>query len=181
LLLGGWWRHRARGVSATRPLLLARFTGEARAHVSIVRILFPGIGLLVLSAWCLGILNSHHKFLLSYTAPVMWNAAMIATLVIYGAHLTLPRLAVALAWGSVVGSALQFVVQVPVVLAVAPDLRLAADIASEHVRIVAQLPACVRQPRRCSGERISTPCWRACCRRAPSPGCRTRSCFTPCR
>ena len=39
-----------------------------------------GAGLLVLSAWCLGVLNSHRRFLLSYTAPVMWNAAMIATL-----------------------------------------------------------------------------------------------------
>ena len=40
---------------------------------------------------------------------------------------TLPRLAVILAWGSVVGSALQFAVQVPVVLRVAPDLRFALD------------------------------------------------------
>ena len=43
------------------------------------------LGLLVLSAWCLGVLNSHHRFMLSYAAPVMWNAAMIATLVIFGA------------------------------------------------------------------------------------------------
>jgi putative peptidoglycan lipid II flippase len=43
---------------------------------------------------------------------------------------------VLLAWGSVVGSALQFVVQVPVVWQVAPELRFGLDIASEHVRIV---------------------------------------------
>ena len=29
------------------------------------------------SAWCLGVLNSHRKFLLSYTAPVVWNLAQI--------------------------------------------------------------------------------------------------------
>ena len=29
---------------------------------------FPAPGLLVLSAWCLGVLNSHHRFLLSYAA-----------------------------------------------------------------------------------------------------------------
>ena len=79
--------------------------------------LFPGAGLLVLSAWCLGVLNSHHRFLLSYTAPrdvergddrdARRRSA---------AGTTLPRLAVLLAWGSVVGSALQFAVQVPVVL-----------------------------------------------------------------
>ena len=90
----------------------------------------------MLSAWCLGVLNSHHRFLLSYAAPVMWNAAMIATLVAFGASSSLPRLAVLLAWGSVVGSFVQFAVQVPVVLRVAPDLRFALDLASDHVRIV---------------------------------------------
>ena len=78
------------GMLAT-PLLIAAiapgFHGEKRAlTIAIVRILFPGAGLLVLSAWCLGVLNSHHRFLLSYAAPVMWNAAMIATLAIFGAR-----------------------------------------------------------------------------------------------
>jgi putative peptidoglycan lipid II flippase len=128
------------GVLAT-PILIAviapGFTGEKRAlTIAIVRILFPGAGLLVLSAWCLGVLNSHHRFLLSYAAPVMWNAAMIATLVIFGSRDSLPRLAVLLAWGSVAGSALQFAVQVPTVLRVAPDVRLAFDTASDHVRTV---------------------------------------------
>ena len=62
----------------TTPVLIAAiapgFTGAKRdLTILIVRILFPGAGLLVLSAWCLGVLNSHHRFLLSYTAPVMWN------------------------------------------------------------------------------------------------------------
>jgi len=130
------------GVFAT-PLLIAAiapgFTGDKRElTIQLVRILFPGAGLLVLSAWCLGVLNSHHRFLLSYAAPVMWNAAMIATLVIFGASSSLPRLAVLLAWGSVVGSFVQFAVQVPVVLRVAPDLRVGFDLASEHVRIVSR-------------------------------------------
>src|SRR5262245_22881431 len=47
------------------------FHGDKRdLTITLVRILFPGAGLLVLSAWCLGILNSHHRFLLSYAAPV---------------------------------------------------------------------------------------------------------------
>jgi putative peptidoglycan lipid II flippase len=57
------------------------------------------------------VLNSHHRFLISYTAPVMWNAAMIATLLIFGAHTELPKLAETLAWGSMLGSGLQFAVQ----------------------------------------------------------------------
>jgi len=130
------------GVLAT-PVLIAAiapgFTGDKRAlTIQLVRILFPGAGLLVLSAWCLGVLNSHQRFLLSYAAPVMWNAAMIATLVLFGASSSLPRLAVLLAWGSVVGSFVQFAVQVPVVVRVAPDLRFALDLASEQVRIVSR-------------------------------------------
>ncbi len=130
------------GVLAT-PVLIAAiapgFTGDKRElTIQLVRILFPGAGLLVLSAWCLGVLNSHQRFLLSYAAPVMWNVAMIATLVLFGASSSLPRLAVLLAWGSVVGSFVQFAVQLPVVVRVAPDLRFALDLASEHVRIVSR-------------------------------------------
>ena len=125
------------GVFAT-PLLITLiapgFTGAKRElTIQIVRVLFPGAGLLVLSAWCLGILNSHYKFLLSYTAPVLWNAAMIVTLIIYGGA-ELPRLALILAWGSVAGSALQLLVQLPVVLRLAPDLKFALNVASVHVR-----------------------------------------------
>jgi len=112
------------------------FHGEKQElTIRLVQILFPGAGLLVLSAWCLGILNSHRKFFLSYTAPVVWNVAMIATLVGFGGR-ELPSLAVYLAIGSVVGSALQLLVQVPSVLALLNGLRLRLDTASEHVREV---------------------------------------------
>jgi len=115
------------------------FTGETRTlTIALVRILFPGAGLLVVSAWCLGILNSHRKFLLSYTAPVLWNAAMIGTLLMFGARSTQPQLAITLAWGSVVGSGLQFLVQLPLVFRLVPDLRLVFDTASAHVRTVAR-------------------------------------------
>ena len=128
------------GVFAT-PLLIdliaPGFSGAKRElTIELVRILFPGAGLLVMSAWCLGILNSHHRFLLSYSAPVLWNAAMIATLVAFGATRDLPTLAVYLAWGSVIGSALQFLIQVPVVITLAPGLRLKPSIASHAVRTV---------------------------------------------
>lgn len=90
------------------------FEGPKRElAIRIVRILFPGAGLLVTSAWCLGVLNSHGKFLLSYTAPVAWNAAMIATLAAFGGHTDLDTLTIYLAWGSVIGSFLQFAVQAP--------------------------------------------------------------------
>jgi len=116
-------------------LIAAGFPGGKRdLTVTLVRVLFPGAGLLVLSAWCLGILNSHRKFFLSYAAPVVWNVAMIATLVWFGRRSTLPDLAVWLAWGSVAGSALQMLVQLPVVLRVLGRLRVALMAKSPHVR-----------------------------------------------
>lgn len=95
------------------------FAGPKRAlTTTLVRILFPGAGLLVISAWCLGVLNSHRKFFISYTAPVMWNAAMIVTLWMFGPGRPLDDLAIVLAMGSVVGSALQFGIQLPAVISV---------------------------------------------------------------
>jgi putative peptidoglycan lipid II flippase len=118
-------------------LIAPGFEGDTRAlTIEIVRILFPGVGLLVFSAWCLGILNSHRKFFLSYVAPVLWNAAMIATLVIFGTRLAQGPLAVALAWGTVVGCALQFGVQVPFVFRYARHLSFGIDTQLEPVRNV---------------------------------------------
>ncbi len=112
------------------------FQGPKRElTIQLVRILFPGAGLLVFSAWSLGILNSHRKFFLSYTAPVIWNVAMIATMVAFRRK-DLTTLAVYLAWGSVVGSALQFLVQLPTVLRLTRQLRLSLDIAAANVREV---------------------------------------------
>jgi putative peptidoglycan lipid II flippase len=118
-------------------LIAPGFTGEVRAlTIRIVQILFPATGLLVLSAWCLGVLNSHRKFFLSYVAPVFWNAAMIATLVFFGRRTTQTNLAIDLAWGTVVGSALQFGIQVPFVLKYAPRIRLSLQTSLEPVREV---------------------------------------------
>jgi putative peptidoglycan lipid II flippase len=127
------------GVLAT-PLLISLIApgfegGKRELTITLVRILFPGTGLLVMSAWCLGVLNSHHRFLLSYAAPVVWSAAMIVAAIAFGG-LPLPRLAVYVAWGSVIGSALQVAVMVPPVIRLAPGLRIRLDTSSEHVRAV---------------------------------------------
>ena len=105
------------GVAAA-PYLIAviapGFHGAKRElTVTLVRILFPGAGLLVMSAWCLGVLNSHHRFFASYSAPVAWNLAIIAALVIYGPRRSESGLAIEIAWGSVIGAGLQIAVQVP--------------------------------------------------------------------
>ncbi len=103
--------------------------------VILMRIIFPGIGLLVLSAWCLGVLNSHRRFFLSYVAPVLWNVAQIAVLVGFGvAGLDGADLGVALAWGTVLGAALQFAVQLPGVLRVMGSLRPSVETSLPGVR-----------------------------------------------
>lgn len=93
--------------------------------IQIVRVLFPGTGVLVLSAWCLGILNSHRKFFLSYSAPVLWNLAIIGTLIIFGSKHGMEQLAIDAAWGVFAGSLLQFLVQFPFVLGFVKSIRKA--------------------------------------------------------
>lgn len=118
-------------------LIAPGFEGDKRAlAVHIVRILFPGAGLLVVSAWCLGILNSHHRFFVSYAAPVVWNLAMISALVAFGRHTPLDHLAIQLAWASVAGSLLQVAVQIPTVTKLLVQFRLSLDRTSAHVREV---------------------------------------------
>ncbi|MEO8575537.1 MAG: murein biosynthesis integral membrane protein MurJ [Gemmatimonadales bacterium] len=127
-------------------LIAPGFTGEKRElTVQLTQILFPGAGLLVFSAWCLGILNSHRRFFVSYTAPVVWNIAMIGALVGFGSGSSQTRLAVILAWASVIGSALQFFVQLPLVLKLARGLKLNLDFRQPSSRSVFRnfLPAFV--------------------------------------
>jgi putative peptidoglycan lipid II flippase len=122
------------------------FEGEKRDLTErLVRIFFPGAGLLVLSAWCLGVLNSHRRFFLSYTAPVVWNLALIAALAWAGwpVRQTPPEnlavwgnVAAYAAWGSVLGSALQFAVQLPTVLMLLRRARLSLRLSNVHVRTV---------------------------------------------
>jgi putative peptidoglycan lipid II flippase len=113
------------------------FHGEKRElTVLLVRILFPGAGLLVASAWCLGVLNSHRRFFLSYTAPVLWNVAMIAGMIAFGPGRAQNSLVVVTAWASVVGSALQVLAQLPVVLKLLGGLKLSFAHQAEHVRTV---------------------------------------------
>jgi putative peptidoglycan lipid II flippase len=123
------------------PVLIAiiapGFEGEKRAvTIQLVRILFPGAGLLVMSAWCLGVLNSHRRFFLSYAAPVIWNLTIIVVLIAFGRSTTGYPLAKVTAWGSVLGSALQFAVQVPPVLRLLGRLHLRLSTQLESVRKV---------------------------------------------
>ncbi|HEX5046408.1 MAG TPA: murein biosynthesis integral membrane protein MurJ [Gammaproteobacteria bacterium] len=111
------------------PLLVAVFLPgfEDRRYelmVDVVRIMFPMTGVLVLSAWALGVLNSHRRFFVSYFAPVVWNGAIIAALVAFGSERDLDGLLMAAAWGALAGGALQFAVQLPWVLKLDREIRV---------------------------------------------------------
>ncbi len=81
----------------------------------LVRILFPGAGMLVISAWCLGVLNSHRRFFLSYVSPVFWNAAIITAALAFGRNRSSEQFVTVIALGAVAGSVLQVLVQWPMV------------------------------------------------------------------
>jgi putative peptidoglycan lipid II flippase len=146
------------GVLFAEPIvavLAAGFLGDTGAvdrfplAVTALRITFPMVGILVLHAWALGVLNSHRRFFLPYVAPVLWNGAIIAALVLAGhflvagptgaggAHLsvaTLDRLLYAACLGGLAGGLLQFVVQLPLVFRVLRGFRLSWSTRIDGVR-----------------------------------------------
>jgi putative peptidoglycan lipid II flippase len=128
------------GILAT-PLLIEvvapGFSGDKRQlTITLVQIMFPGVGALVMSAWCLGILNSHGRFFLSYTAPVAWNLCIIAGLLIFRNASSLSQLVIYVGWSSVVGSLAQLFVQVPTVLQVTRRIHFSLRLASPPVQSV---------------------------------------------
>jgi putative peptidoglycan lipid II flippase len=130
----------AAGMLAT-PLVVRIITpglspAEHAMAVRLVRILFPATGTLVLSAWCLGVLNSHRRFFLSYAAPVVMNGAVIAALVAFGGRVGEARLAVLVSWGYLAGAVLQVLVQVPTALALLDRFRPSLRTSRGSVRTV---------------------------------------------
>ena len=113
--------------------------------ITLVRILFPMAGLMVISAWCLGILNTHRRFFLPYAAPALWNIAGIVAMLAAGtwfANRALPldaqlhRVALALAWGTVAGSVLQVGVQLPACWKLLHGIALRLSLSPEGVPTV---------------------------------------------
>ncbi|MEM9997246.1 MAG: murein biosynthesis integral membrane protein MurJ [Bacteroidota bacterium] len=118
--------------------------------VGMFRIALPMAALLALSAWALGVLNSHRRFLLPYAAPVMMNASVIAALVFMASRqfdnpfgigaldvipvATLNALLWAAVVGALVGGALQFLIQLPVVLRLLRGFRFSVSRKVEGVR-----------------------------------------------
>lgn len=122
---------------ALTDIIVPGFHGEERAlTIQIIRILFPGTAFLVLGAWCLGVLNSHRSFLLPYLVPVASNLIMVATLFAFHHGASQEQLVFKLCWAFVIGSAVQFLVQLPKTLRFLPEFRPSLRLRSPHARTV---------------------------------------------
>ena len=128
---------------AAGTLSVNRFTLAVQA----IRIIFPMAGVLVLSAWALGVLNSHRRFFVPYVAPALWNVAIIASL-FGGAYWltgtpgaptaladgTLSSLLLVACVGALVGGLLQFAVQLPFVVREMPGFDFSVSTRVAGVR-----------------------------------------------
>src|SRR3989441_8616800 len=125
--------------------LIAKGFDEPRRQLTItlVRVLFPMTGLMVVSAWCLGILNTHRRFFLPYAAPALWNVAGIVAMAAAGtwfANRALPldaqlhRLSLALAWGTAAGSLLQIAEHLSACRRLLHEIAVPLPLAPEGVR-----------------------------------------------
>ncbi|MCY4170795.1 MAG: murein biosynthesis integral membrane protein MurJ [Bacteroidetes bacterium] len=155
VLIGMWLAH------PICSILMRGFVGDAAEVVAgvreidrlllavdMVRLAFPMAGMLVLSSWALGVLNSHRRFHVSYLAPVIWNVTIIAALLIGGSmtgHLhegqdnyVLPEILTQLLKtvfiGGMIGGLLQFLVQLPSIIRVIKGFRLSLSTRIEGVR-----------------------------------------------
>lgn len=102
--------------------------------VRMLRVLFPMTAVLVVSAWALGILNSHGRHLVSYSAPILWNVAILGAaglgsgaLGTVGLEQGGARFVVWLTWGALAGSLAQTLVQVPWILREVRTVRPSLD------------------------------------------------------
>ena len=105
--------------------------------VHLAALLFPYITLVSLSAVAMGILNCRDIFGPSAFTPVLLNISIITAGLLWGRNSQNPT--EALAWGVLVGGALQFLYQVPYLKKAGMSLAPAFSIADERVRKVFSL------------------------------------------
>lgn len=101
----------------------------------LIRILFPMSGVLILGAWCLGVLTSHNRFFLPFVAPAIWNLTQVVGLLV-AAALGAQSLAHVLAWSALLGSVLQVGVQMPAAIRLSGARRPSLDLSWEPMRRV---------------------------------------------
>lgn len=113
------------------------------------RITVPMAAFLALSAWALGVLNSHRKFFLPYFAPAIMNVAVVVALLAGGMTLIdfpaassiqvipvpiLNQLLILAVLGALIGGILQFGIQLPLVFRLIKGFKLSVSTSVEGVK-----------------------------------------------
>ena len=104
------------------PLVLAIFAPgwladdrpEFNLSAGMLRITFPYIMLISLTALAGGILNTFERFLIPALTPVLLNLSLIAAALLLADHLEVP--VTALAWGVLVAGFVQLMLQIPALM-----------------------------------------------------------------
>jgi len=104
--------------------------------VDLLRITFPYILFISLTALAAGILNSHGRFTMPALAPALLNVSFIVAALFVAPHLDEPVMA--LAWGALVGGILQLGMQWPILQRIGYALMPHIDLADAGVRRVAR-------------------------------------------
>jgi putative peptidoglycan lipid II flippase len=117
-------------------LLVPEFDPQAQALTAhMLRIMLVTPVIYSVSGLMMGFLNAHQRFLLPALAPLLRNLGII-----FGAVILSPSMGVyGLAWGTVIGAALHFLIQLPGVLAIHFPYRLQLDIRHPGVLEVGRL------------------------------------------
>jgi putative peptidoglycan lipid II flippase len=79
--------------------------------VHLMRIMFPTVVIMGIAGIFMGILNSYNHFTLPALAPIVWNLIIIAVVVLFSAGYGIQ----ALAWGVLIGTVFELLMQVPAV------------------------------------------------------------------
>lgn len=81
--------------------------------VEMLRLTFPYLFFIALTAFAGGILNSWNRFAVPAFTPVLLNLSLIACALFLAPHFAEDRMAVALAWGVLIAGAAQLLFQLP--------------------------------------------------------------------
>ncbi|MHB0981112.1 MAG: murein biosynthesis integral membrane protein MurJ [Thermoleophilia bacterium] len=83
--------------------------------IGLTKVMFPTVVLLGVTGIFMGVLNSYDHFALPALAPIVWNIIIIASVVFFAGDGSDLRAFYVLAWGTVIGTVAQLVIQVPAV------------------------------------------------------------------
>ncbi len=83
--------------------------------IGLTQVMFPTVMLLGVTGIFMGVLNSYDHFALPALAPIVWNVIIIASVVFFAGDGADPHAFYVLAWGTVIGTVAQLVIQVPAV------------------------------------------------------------------